>query len=218
MKAIIKRALPALLLACAASANASVIDLGSVDKNYGSATGYVNTNTGVRKPCDKMGTNAVTVKDTPSGCTWFNDVFDFSALGTKNIDSFDLTLTFSNTNDSFVLGPTRTYEDWRVQVGDSATSKSAVEMDLLNSLALTTQTFHIDAASHADVFANIAANGKFYLSFRDDSWLSSDFILRSASLKVNGIEAADVPEPSSIALFGVAMLGAAYVRRRRAAK
>ena len=215
MKAIIKRALPALLLAAAASANAGVIDLGSVDKNYGSAKGYVNTNTGVRKPCDKMGLNSVTVKDTPSGCSWFSDVFDFSALGTKNIDSFDLTLSFSNTNDSFALGPTRTYEDWRVQVGDSATSKSAVELDMTNSLALTTQTFHIDAKSHADVFSNIAANGKFYLSFRDDSWLSSDFILRSASLQVN---AADVPEPASIALFGVAMLGAAAARRRRAAK
>ena len=218
MKAIFKRALPALLLACAASANAGVIDLGSVDKNYGSATGYVNTNTGVRKPCDKMGANAVTVKDTPSGCSWFSDAFDFSALGTKNIDSFDLTLSFSNTNDSFAFGPTRVFEDWRVQVGDSATSKSAMEMDLLNSLALTSQTFHIDATTHADVFSNIAANGKFYLSFRDDSWLSSEFILRSASLKVNGIEAADVPEPASIALFGVAMLGAAVARRRRAAK
>jgi len=218
MKAIIKRALPALLLACAASAQAGVIDMGSVDKNYGSAKGYVNPNAAVRKPCDKINANSITVKDTASGCTWFSDVFDFSALGAKNIDSFDLTLSFSNTNDSFALGPTRTYEDWRVVVGDSATSKSATELDMTNSLALTTQTFHIDAKSHADVFSSIAANGKFFLSFRDDSWLSSDFILRSASLKVNGIEASDVPEPASIALFGVAMLGAAAARRRRAAK
>jgi len=215
MNAFIKRALPALLIACAASANASVIELGSVDKNYGSAAGYVNPNAGVRKPCDKLNTNSITVKDTASGCSWFSDVFDFSALGTKNIESFDLTLTFSNTNDVFALGSTRTYEDWRVMVGDSATHKSTVQLDMTNSTAAVTQTFHIDATTHADVFSSIASNGKFYLSFRDDSWLSSEFILRSASLQVN---AADVPEPASIALFGVAMAGAAFARRRRTAK
>jgi len=38
-------------------------------------------------------------------------------------------------------------------------------------------------------------------------------IPRSVSLRVNGIEAADVLEPSNIALFGVGMLGNVYARR-----
>lgn len=90
---------------------------------------------------------------------------------------------------------------------------------MTNITAPVTQTFNISATSHSDVFANIVKNGKLELWFADNSAFTANFNLSSASLAVNGTAiAADVPEPTGIALFGVAMLGAAAARRRRAAK
>jgi len=219
MKAIIKRALPALLLVCAAAANASVINLGTVDKNYGSASDRGATaSTGAWKSCDKLNNGSVSVYDT-TGCTRFSDTFDFSGMKYDSIDSFDLTLTFSNTNDYQSVSILKFYEDWRVRVADSATHGSDVLMKMTRSTDAITQIFHIDATTHADVFSTIATNGQLHLWFADESWVVSNFNLLNASLQVNGTAAAaDVPEPASLALFGVAMLGAAAARRRRAAK
>ncbi len=218
MKAMIKRALPALLLAsCAFSAQAGV--LGSVDKNYGSAVGHVGGGLNTFKGCDKVNATSVSIYDTASGCARFRDEFDFSGMNYASIDSFDLTLTFNNTNDFTKISIFKFYEDWNVRIADSATHGSNVLMDMTNSTAAVTQTFNISAASHSDVFANIIKNGKLELWFADESAYTANFNLSSASLAVNGTAiAADVPEPTGIALFGVAMLGAAAARRRRAAK
>ena len=86
MKTILKQALPALLLACAASANASVINLGSIEKEYGKHMDEAST--GAFLSCDKLNGNSITVRE--GLCSPFVDVFDFSSLKYKSIDSLSL--------------------------------------------------------------------------------------------------------------------------------
>ena len=214
MKKFLKQAIPALFLAaCAASASAGVIALGSVDKDYGSAAGRGDTASTGGRSCDTLNATSITVRDTSSGCTRFSDTFNFSSLVYKSIDSLELSLTFSNTNDYLDFGFIKFNEDWRVKIADTSSHSSKFTLDMNNSTAQTTQLFHIDASTHPDVFANIVANRRFQLWFGDEAFGANNFMLSSASLTVNGTP---VPEPTGIALFAIAMLGAAAARRRGA--
>jgi hypothetical protein len=203
MKDFLKTVVAGLLLTAAASSvSASVVQLGSISKTYGTGLSTASTGSG---SCDTLNANSIRVADA-SGCTRFSDLFDFHSLNYTSIDHLTLTLTFSITDNVFLFFP----EDWEVRFADTAAhGGSGIDM---NSVGRTpaTQSFVLNPAQ-ADAFNNIASNGKMYLWFADEAVGANNFNLYSAKLDVFGTA---VPEPSGIALFGLAHGALAMLRRR----
>ncbi len=206
MNKLVKFSISALLFSFFVSAaNASVVTIGSITKQYGSVGGAVASTSSFS--CDTLNANSIRITDS-SGCQRFHDLFNFSAMNYQNIDHLKLTLTFGATNDRY-MGFFA--EDWRVRAADSVSHGSSTLLDMTSVSGTTTQSFTIDATL-TDVFPNIINNGKFYLWFADQGVGPNNFNLMSARLDVNGTA---VPEPAGIALFGLALAGLMFARRRR---
>ena len=80
MTTIFKSTISALLLSfCATSANASVLTLGTVDKEYGFATDRGDKASTGGTSCDRINATSITVSDGGAkGCVRFNDTFDLA--------------------------------------------------------------------------------------------------------------------------------------------
>lgn len=191
----------ALLTFSSVCANASVMTYGSVSHDYGSVDGVNASNT--FQSCDTLNATSITVRTRTNNCAPFLDNFDFSSIEHGAITSFSLTLNFAGTGNSF--------ENWAMRPASSGLVGSSRTQSLIKTTAAFSQTFVIDNVSNPDVFNTIVSNNNFYLWFASNGLGQQNFTLNSATLDVKG---ESVPEPASLALFGIAALGFSAARRR----
>jgi uncharacterized Zn-binding protein involved in type VI secretion len=173
----------------------------SITHDYGSGAGKVDPG-----GQDPLSENYVTIYDTDpnTGYKRFNDTFDFQGLFSE-VTSFELTLVFSNTNNwNYWICP----EDWRVRPGDSTT---LLYMDRKGDTPYT-QTF-VFTSANTDTFNAMVAAGVFDLWFADKAAGANNFKLYSATLTINGTEAA-VPIPGAAWLLGSGLVGLVGLRRK----
>ncbi|MCC5795167.1 MAG: hypothetical protein JJT85_10610 [Chromatiales bacterium] len=197
----------AALTLIGSAANAALI--GTITHDYGTGPGQVSTPSLGAGTCDTLNSNSITVTNS-SGCQRFFDVFDFSGFAYDSIDSFELTLGFSDTNSlveqCFLFFCSDVRDDWRVRPASSAINGSASLPAMTRSDSYVEQTFAFD--STLDLFGDIVAGEAFYLWFAQEAGGARSFELFSASLSVFGTPTAAVPAPAPLGLLlgGIALL------------
>ncbi|MBK1672762.1 hypothetical protein CKO35_05495 [Ectothiorhodospira shaposhnikovii] len=156
--------------------------------------------------CDDRGGNSITIRNS-SECQRFYDAFDFSNFSFGEIDHLALTISYSNTNASFLLVPT---EFWNVRPAASPVlaSDSLYSMTRVGGRGASS-TFVFD--STLDIFDEIVASQSLFLWFAHTGIGSQNFNLFSAQLEVWGTaslqeQPSAVPEPKVIGLLLMGLL------------
>jgi hypothetical protein len=140
-----------------------------------------------------------------------------------NSISFDFAHSF--TDQGFVAGVTKyidgvltlrltdvaAKETGILSIGAQRFNISDIANETLNTVGGSILKYTLDAASLADLNLDGAIN-------IDIDGTGGNFYFASSSLTVNTAAAADVPEPMSLGLLAIGMLGLGAARRRRAAK
>jgi hypothetical protein len=184
------------------SPSASLI--GSYVHDYGNGEGKFDPGGN-----DVLYGNYVQVSDKSS--SRFSDFFTFNDLSYSTIEKFELTLEFSNIS----IWP---IEDWYMRP-DGTLNYWSFNLNTVGSTP-TTQTFSIDISFQPE-FNDMVTAKKFEFWFAEETgnFLHTDiFNLYSAKLDIFGqaiIESHPTPEPATMLLFGVGLLGIAGVSRRR---
>ncbi len=173
--------------------------------NYGNGGGQVDPG-----GSDALSNGYVTVSDQSS--QRFNDAFNFSGLGYASIDSFDLTLSYSRTNNTLFRVP---LEFWFARPGGTPDQYLSFNLNAVGNTP-SSVTFRIDSSLDPE-FGQMVAAEEFFFWFAEITpqlLVADEFRLHSAQLDVNG----KVPEPGSMALIGLGLAGLGFMRRRRAGR
>lgn len=200
-----------------ASSHASAVLLGSITNDYGS---------GKYDPAgsDLATTNAVLVSELSTNP--FNDMFDFSSIG-GSVSWLQLVLEYDDAGPRtgcFSSTCGISLENWTVVLQGSG---SSADLSVGLSDVLSPQTISLSSATNSgavDVWSYSLGQQSLSFNFFDDSTYGNEFALNSATLNVfgevddgTGTGPVSVPEPSSMALFGLGLAGVVAARRRKAA-
>lgn len=213
-------------LTLSAFVQASPILLDSITHNYGNQH-YVpdSVKANQRGNCDSAAANWLVIKDSDSGCTRFYDNFSFADLAYQSIDSFELSLSYSRTDNInwFLFFPV--LEQWQVRPSVSSSIEGNQYFDLNrvgNTITADIFTFTRDNLA---IFDQIVNAKNFSLWFAERGWGANDFRLYSASLNVYGSApqitpqnpdtTVAVPAPAGIALFGLGLTLLGLARRNK---
>ncbi|MDD4864002.1 MAG: PEP-CTERM sorting domain-containing protein [Alishewanella agri] len=216
-------------LTLSAFVQASPILLDTITHNYGNQH-YVPNSVKANKNgnCDSADADWLVIKDRDN-CQRFYDNFSFADLAYQSIDSFELSLSYSRTDNInwfinwFLLIPV--LEQWQVRPGVSSSIPGYQYFDLkLVGNTITSGIFTFTRNNLA-IFDQIVNAKNFSLWFAEDAWGANDFRLYSASLNVYGSApqitpqnpdtTVAVPAPAGIALFGLGLTLLGFARRNK---